>query len=329
MHRKLGEGLEAVVHGRRSYREREEPLVTCQRRSTATWPPSGISAATRRAYAADLRDFAAWYGERPLEQVDVRVLADYIADLGRARPGGKLAPATISRRLSAVRSLLRFSLGRGHVPDVPLGSAPRPAPAGRAEGGRGRRAARRLRTATSRSRSATARCSSSSTRRACGARRRSASISPTSTSSRSACTSATARARKDRVVPLGEEAAHWIARYLREARPELARGAVDALFLSARGRRLDTSTLRRLRAASASPPPLLRDAPARGRRRPARDPGAPRPLVALDDADLQPRERQAAPPGLRPGASAPVARSRQGARRASPRSRAPRRSPPT
>ena len=51
---------------------------------------------------------------------------------------------------------------------------------------------------------------------------------------------------KDRVVPLGEEAAHWLARYLRDGRPELARGAEDALFLSARGRRLDTSTLRRL-----------------------------------------------------------------------------------
>ena len=51
---------------------------------------------------------------------------------------------------------------------------------------------------------------------------------------------------KDRVVPLGEEAAHWVARYLRDARPGLARGANDALFLSATGKRLDTSTLRRL-----------------------------------------------------------------------------------
>jgi site-specific recombinase XerD len=51
---------------------------------------------------------------------------------------------------------------------------------------------------------------------------------------------------KERAVPLGEEAAHWLARYLHEARPELARGADNALFLSARGRRLDTSTLRRL-----------------------------------------------------------------------------------
>ena len=34
--------------------------------------------------------------------------------------------------------------------------------------------------------------------------------------------------------------------YLDDSRPKLARGAEDALFLSARGRRLDTSTLRRL-----------------------------------------------------------------------------------
>jgi site-specific recombinase XerD len=51
---------------------------------------------------------------------------------------------------------------------------------------------------------------------------------------------------KQRVVPLGEEAAYWVSRYLRDARPELVRGAEPALFVSARGRRLDTSTLRRI-----------------------------------------------------------------------------------
>jgi site-specific recombinase XerD len=51
---------------------------------------------------------------------------------------------------------------------------------------------------------------------------------------------------KERIVPLGEEAAHALARYLHEARPRLARGAENAVFLSARGRRLDTSTLRRV-----------------------------------------------------------------------------------
>jgi site-specific recombinase XerD len=51
---------------------------------------------------------------------------------------------------------------------------------------------------------------------------------------------------KERIVPLGEEAAYRLARYLRDARPELVRGAENAFFVSVRGRRLDTSTLRRL-----------------------------------------------------------------------------------
>ncbi len=51
---------------------------------------------------------------------------------------------------------------------------------------------------------------------------------------------------KERIVPLGEEAGHLLARYLHEARPELVRGAQNAVFVSARGRRLDTSTLRRI-----------------------------------------------------------------------------------
>jgi integrase/recombinase XerC len=51
---------------------------------------------------------------------------------------------------------------------------------------------------------------------------------------------------KERVVPLGEEAAYRLRAYLEVARPQLARGATDFLFLSSRGRRLETSTLRRL-----------------------------------------------------------------------------------
>jgi len=48
---------------------------------------AGVSDATARAYRNDLRDFAEWYGGRPLEEVDVRALADFSADLGRARRG--------------------------------------------------------------------------------------------------------------------------------------------------------------------------------------------------------------------------------------------------
>lgn len=48
---------------------------------------------------------------------------------------------------------------------------------------------------------------------------------------------------KERLVPLGEEAAQWLSRYLREARPELLRGsASDVLFPSQRGTAMTRQT---------------------------------------------------------------------------------------
>ncbi|MFW5688436.1 MAG: site-specific tyrosine recombinase XerD [Spirochaetota bacterium] len=46
------------------------------------------------------------------------------------------------------------------------------------------------------------------------------------------------KGEKDRLVPMGEQAKHWIERYLGEARPHLARRPVSALFLNNRGAQL-------------------------------------------------------------------------------------------
>ena len=207
---------------------------------------AAVAETTKRAYAADLRDFAAWYGKRPLEEVDVRVLAGYTAELGRARPGGKLAPSTIARRLSAVRSLLRFVLGPAHVPDVPLAPrrtrrlphAPKPAEVDaliEAAGSGDDPLALRNRALLELVYSAGLRSAE-----AVGLDLGDVDFEQEHVHVRSG------KGAKDRVVPLGEEAGHWVARYLREVRPRLAHGAQNALFLSVRGRRLDTSTLRRL-----------------------------------------------------------------------------------
>jgi site-specific recombinase XerD len=207
---------------------------------------AGISDGTRRVYAADLREFARWFGpDSPLEDVDVRVLADWVSELGRARPAGKLAPATIGRKLVAVRSLLRFSLGPDHVPDAPL--APKrsrrlPDAPKREEvdeivdrlDGEGPLALRN-RALVELVYSAGLRAAE-----AVGLDLGDVDFEQETVHVRRG------KGGKDRVVPLGEEAAALVARYLREARGELARGAENALFLSARGRRLDTSTLRRL-----------------------------------------------------------------------------------
>jgi site-specific recombinase XerD len=221
----------------------------------------GIAESTRRAYRADLRDFAEWYGENGrLDRVDVRALSEYTADLGRARPGGKLAPATIARRLSAVRSLLRFSLGHGRVPEVPLAPRrPRRLPDAPKQTevdvllaqfdpdlhmGAHAHAHRRTCALATRNRALLELVYSAGLRsaEAVGLDLGDVDFEQELVHVRRG------KGAKDRVVPLGEEAAHWLARYLRGARPELARGADDAVFLSARGRRLDTSTLRRLTA---------------------------------------------------------------------------------
>ena len=83
-----------------------------------------LSEGTRRAYRGDVGEFCDWLDQHriALEQVDIRVLSEYIASLGERRTR-KLAPATISRKLAAVRAFLRHALGPERVPDGRL--APR------------------------------------------------------------------------------------------------------------------------------------------------------------------------------------------------------------
>jgi site-specific recombinase XerD len=204
-----------------------------------------LSERTRRAYRYDVQEFCAWLDRRGtrLDDVDVRALSDYAAELGRARPR-KLAPATIGRKLAAVRAFLRHSLGAERVPDASfaprrpqrLPDAPRPhevddeldAFAGDEPLAlRNRALVELVYSAGLRSQEAI-------------------DLDLADVDFEQELVHVCGKGGKERVVPLGEEASHAVAVYLRESRPQLARGAENALFLSARGRRLDTSTLRRL-----------------------------------------------------------------------------------
>src|SRR3569833_2460957 len=98
-----------------------------------------LSAATRRTNHNNLEEFCTWLGNRDLETVDVRVLVDYTGWLGTSRSGrGKLAPASIGRKLVAGRSFLRPALGPDRLPDARLApkrprrlpAAPQPAEVG-------------------------------------------------------------------------------------------------------------------------------------------------------------------------------------------------------
>ena len=208
-----------------------------------------LSEGTRRAYRVDVGEFCRWLDARgtTLDGVDVRSFVEYAAELGAARPGrrpSRLAPATVARKLAAVRAFLRHALGAARVPDARVG--PR----------RGRRLPEATRGADLeqelaalegdgpiplRNRALVELVYSAGLRsaEAVGLDLGDVDFEQEHVHVRNG------KGGKDRVVPLGEEASYWVARYLREARPALARGANDALFLSTRGRRLDTSTLRR------------------------------------------------------------------------------------
>jgi site-specific recombinase XerD len=208
-----------------------------------------LAETTRRAYAADLAEFGAWLRRRGIEldEVDARGLAEYAAELGAARPGRvprRLAPATVGRKLAAVRSLLRYTLGSTRVPELAFAAKrPRRLPdAPKAAevddlldgvesegplGSRNRALVELVYSAGLRSQEAV-------------------DLDLADVDFEQEIVRVRGKGAKERVVPLGEEAALRLASYLHEARPALARGAENALFLSRRGRRLNTSTLRRL-----------------------------------------------------------------------------------
>ena len=207
------------------------------------------SEATRRAYRVDVEEFASWLRKRgqSLEDVDAATLSAYTAELGAFRPGrdpGKLAPATIARKLAAVRALLRFALGAGRVPDAQLGprrarrlpDAPKSAEVDAVLeqhmgvdplGLRNRALLELVYSAGLRSREAV-------------------DLDLVDVDFEQEAVRVRGKGNKERIVPLGEEAAYRLRLYLDQGRPELVNGAEDAFFVSTRGRRLDTSTLRRL-----------------------------------------------------------------------------------
>ena len=208
-----------------------------------------LSPATRRSYRGDLEEFASWLRRRGIEldAVDGRTLAAYAAELAADRPGRtprKLAQTSVARKLTAVRSLLRAALGPNRVPELAFS---------------GRR--RRRLPHAPRSEEVDALLAALGAEGPLGLRNRAlfelvysaglraqeaVDLTLADVDFERESVLVRGKGGKERVVPLGEEAAYRLQAYLEHGRSELARGAVDALFLSARGRPLETSTLRRL-----------------------------------------------------------------------------------
>jgi len=227
-----------------------------------------VAEKTRDAYSSDCRQFADWAGARDVEprQVDVRTLRRYAAGLSERG----VAPATIARRLAALRGLFRVQMELGAREDNPaeLVSSPKKA----------QRLPRVLKASEVAALLDSIPADTPLDLRdralfelayACGLRAEElVNLDVESVDFDSETVRVEGKGGKTRLVPVGEHARHALEKYLAQSRPALGgRAATDpALFLSKSGRRLSTSDIRRrltgwARRAMARSPALARAHP--------------------------------------------------------------------
>jgi site-specific recombinase XerD len=206
----------------------------------------GAAEKTRRAYATDLAQLAAWAQRDDLapEALTARDLRRFAAHLGDTRP----APATVARKLASLRAFFRVLREHGGVAHNPADLLPAPR---RAQGLP--RVLKPSEVATLLDRIPAATPLETRDRAlfelayACGLRAEElVRLDVISIAFDREEVRVEGKGAKTRFVPAGEAALEAVARWLERGRPALARGDDEpALFLSKSGRRLSTSDVRR------------------------------------------------------------------------------------
>jgi integrase/recombinase XerC/integrase/recombinase XerD len=220
-----------------------------------------VASKTRTAYAIDTQQFAEWASGRGLapEAIDVRALRRYIASLSERGH----APATVARKLAALRGLFRTQIELGARVENPaelLHSPKRP-----------QRLPRVLKTSEVSALLDRIPATTPLALRdramfelayASGLRAEElVSLDVESVEFDSERVRVEGKGGKTRLVPTGEHALAALERYLIKGRPILITGGTRALFISKSGRRLGTSDVRRrlrawARAAAGHEPGL-------------------------------------------------------------------------
>ena len=216
------------LDGARSARA-EEALIEAY--LDAVWLEHGLADNTLSAYRSDLRNFAAWLAGRETRlsgarRVDVLY---YLAHLATA------PPRTAARRLSALRRFYRWQVREGRCSDDPCERVMTP---------RLGRALPRVLTETE----VEQLLGAPDVETPLGLRDRAmlellyatglrvselVSLTVAEVNTRQGVVRVTGKGSKERLVPLGEEALDWLARHVRESRPEILAGrSSNALFPS-------------------------------------------------------------------------------------------------
>jgi integrase/recombinase XerD len=226
------------------------------------WAESGLAQQTLDSYRRDLDGLARWLDTRgkSLESADRGALFDYFAE--RARLG--YAPRSNARLLSALRAFYSQLLRRGAIAVDPAALLEAP------------KLGRSLPKALSESQ-VEALLAAPDTDDSAGLRDRAmlelmyatglrvselVSLPATGLNLRQGVVRVTGKGSKERLVPLGEEAQHWLQRYLDGARPRFAgKQQRLPLFLGLRGNALTRqqfwSTIKTLAARAGVDPALV------------------------------------------------------------------------
>jgi integrase/recombinase XerD len=209
----------------------------------ALWTEQGLSRNTLDAYGRDLDQFAQWLGrqQRQLAQAGRMEIQTYLAECA----GNGVMPRTTARQLSSLRRFYRYLLREeviAHDPTAEIESPRlgRPLPKSLNE-----EEVERLLAAPA-------------LESALGLRDRAMLETLYATGLRvtelvglalfqlnldQGVVKVIGKGSKERLVPLGDEAAYWLGRYLQEGRPGLVRGhSTDAVFPSNRGRAMSRQT---------------------------------------------------------------------------------------
>ena len=231
---------------------RDLPLI--EQWLDATWMERGLSEHSLAAYRRDLMQFARWLeqGGGGLESCERGHLYDWLA--WQQRRG--ISARSVARQLSALRGFFRWLLREGRIHEDPTllverPRTPRPLPGTLAEA------------------DVDALLAAPDVTTALGLRDRAllevlyaaglrvselAGLRLAQLSLRQGLVRVTGKGGRERLVPLGEQALHWVQRYLRESRPLLlGTTASDALFPGRDGRPMTRQTFwHRLRHHAAA-----------------------------------------------------------------------------
>jgi len=219
----------------------KHPLI--QRFTDTLWLERGLSEKTRAAYASDLALFVAWLDKhrQTLEQADKAMILDYLAL--RLQQG--CSARSTARFLSALRGFYQWLQAEGKRADNPTEQIARPRSRNPLPQSLSEAEVEALLAAPDSSDTLGLRDRAMlEVLYACGLRvSELVGLTLDQLNLRQGVLRVFGKGRKERLVPLGEEALHWLNRHLKEARPALQNGKPSAvLFPSQRGTQMTRQT---------------------------------------------------------------------------------------